>query len=571
MVQNIFFELSIVVAIAAIISIFMIMIRQPLMIGYIITGIIAGPLVLDIVHTSDTMAAFSQMGIAFLLFIVGLNLNFNTLREVGMVSLITGIGQVVFTFVVGYSVSALLGFSSTSALYISIALTFSSTIIIVKLLSDRHDLDSLYGKISIGILLVQDFIVIFILMFLSSALRNEPLASMVALTIIKVVGIAIVLVFISRYVLPGILHFVAKSQELLFLFGVSLVFVFAVLLTKIGFTIEIGALIAGISLASSPFHFEIGSKLRPLRDFFIMLFFVSLGSQLVFTASSDVLLTVLLLSLFILIGKPVIVMFIMGIMGYAKRIGFLTGLTLAQISEFSLILLVLGMGLGHISQEVVSIVTVASLITIAGSTYMIMYSDALYRAFSKYLGIFEIRNLKTRFRSARQDNFKIILFGYNRTGYSFVKSFKKLKKKFIVVDYNPEVISLLAKGGLPYKYGDASDSELLEELALHKAEMVVSTAPQLETNLLLIGKIRAANKKAIVVMTSHHIDEAFRLYEAGADYVILPHFLGGEYASAMIEKFGTNIDKFVKEKIRHIEELRHRKRIGHEHPPSSHL
>ena len=564
MAQGIFFELGIVIALAALASIFMKLIRQPLIIGYILTGIIAGPLFLNLAQ-SDTFIAFSQIGIALLLFIVGLNLNFKTLKQVGAVSLLTAIGQVLFTFIISYAISALLGFSPMNSLYIGIALTFSSTIIAVKILSDRHDMESLHGKITVGFLLVQDFVAIIILMFLSPTFESSSFTSLAVFTLIKVVGIIIALLLVSNYLLPRVLHFAAKSQELLFLFGVSWVLALSAALGRIGFSMEIGALFAGISLASSPFHLEIGSKLKPLRDFFIILFFVSLGSKMIFAAGSNTLLKIISLSAIVLVAKPLIIMFIMGIMGFRKRIGFMTGLAIAQVSEFSLILLLLGMGLGHLSQETVSIVTVVSLITIAGSTYMVMYSEKLYSIFSRQLGIFEKKSLRES-ESMKRENFKIILFGYNRIGYSLVKSFKKLKKKFLIVDYNPEIISLLEKEMVPYKYGDASDAELLDEMSMHKVELVISTIPQLETNLLLIRKIRNAGSRTIVIMTSHQIDEAFKLYRAGADYVIMPHFLGGEHASALIEKFGTDISKFIREKIRHLHELSHRKSFGHEHP-----
>ncbi len=565
MVQNIFLELSIVIAIATLMSVFMKLLKQPLMIGHIITGIILGPLVLNVVKSSGTLIAFSDIGVAFLLFIVGLNLNFKTLKHVGMLSFVAGISQVILTFIVGYLLAIALGFSNSSSVYISIALAFSSTIIVVKLLLDKYDLESLHGKITVGLLLVQDFIVILILMFLSSASGSESFSSLLVFTVVKVFIITWLVLFASVYVLPRILQFIAKSQELLFLFGISWVLLLSAFLNKFGFTIEIGALFAGISLASSPFHLEIGSKLKPLRDFFIILFFVALGAQMVFTFTTDVLIKIVFLSIFVLALKPIIVMAIIGFMGYKRRIGFLTGISLAQVSEFSFILVIFGMSLGHISQEIVSIVTFVGLISIAGSSYMIMRSEKLYRTFSKYLTLFERKNAKS-ISDYVNDNYKIILFGYNRIGYSLIKSFEKLKKRFLIVDYNPETIGVLSNHNIPHKYGDASDMELLDELELHKVELVISTIPQLETNQILLEKIRSKNKNAIIVMTSHQIDEAFALYEAGADYVIMPHFLGGQQASALIESFGTNVNKFIKEKMKHLEELSSRRRFGHEHP-----
>lgn len=564
MAETIFFELSMVIAIAALIAILMKSIKQPLIIGYIITGIILGPSVLNVVESSDTLVAFSEIGVAFLLFIVGLNLNFKNLKDLGWTALITAIGQMLLTFLLVYLSSLAIGFSSVPALYIGAALTFSSTIIVVKLLSDKNDLGTLHGKISLGILLVQDFMVILILMFLSSGI-DESFFGVMSLTIFKVAGVAILLMFFSIYALPGILNFIAKSQELLFLFGISWVMVLSVVLNKLGFSIEIGALFAGISLASSPFHFEIGGKLKPLRDFFIILFFILLGSQMVLTLTSGVILKILILTVIVVAGKPLIAMVVLGFLGYKKRVGFLSGTAIAQISEFSLILVILGASLGHLTQETVSIATFVGLLSIACSTYMILYSSRLYGIFSRYLYIFERRNPVAGQKSL-DENFKVILFGYNRVGYSLIKSFKKLNKKFLIVDYNPEIIGMLSSHGIPCKYGDASDTELVGELGLGSAELVISTIPQMDINLLLLEKTRAVNKKTVVVMTSHQIDDAFRLYEAGANYVIMPHFLGGEHASALIERFGTNINKFLKERVRHIEELNQRKVFGHEHP-----
>src|SRR3989338_10283244 len=457
MVQNIFFELSIVVAAATLVSIFMKIIKQPLIIGYIITGIVLGPFALNLVQPSDTLVTFSEIGIAFLLFIVGLNLNFKTLKDVGVIALITGIAQVAITFIVVYFISKFLEFPSISSFYIAAALTFSSTIIVVKLLLDKHDLDTLYGKIAIGLLLVQDFIIIVLLLFLSPSVGMQTFSSLALSTIIKMaVAIALVML-VTNYFVPKVLEFTAKSQELLFLFGISWVLLLASSLSRLGFSVEMGALFAGISLASSPFSLEIGNKLKPLRDFFIILFFISLGSQMVFILDSGTLLKIIVLSLVVLILKPIIVMSVIGLMGYKKRIGFLTGISLAQVSEFSFILIILAVNLGQISQETASLVTLVGLITIAGSSYLILNNYSLYQKFSGYISVFERKNLNGAMEKAKYQDFKIVLFGYNRIGFSLLKSFKKLRKKFLIVDYNPETIKMLNSHGICCKYGDASD------------------------------------------------------------------------------------------------------------------
>ena len=564
---NLFFELSIVLIIATLVSIIMRLIKQPLIIGYIITGIIAGPFFLDIVVMSDTIVSLAKIGVAFLLFTVGLNLNIKTMKEVGKASMITGFGQVIFTTAVGYGLAILLGFSHVEAAYLGIALAFSSTIIIIKLLSDKRELDSLYGKISIGFLLIQDLIVILVLLFISTSQQGATLTSVLSSIIIKVGILIVILVLATNYIMPRVLKYMARSQELLFLFSIGWVLVLSVILESIGFRIEVGALFAGISLAGSPYHYEITSRIKPLRDFFIILFFVMLGSQMTIDSVSSVIGPAIILSLFVLIGNPLIVMAILGALGYNKKAGFSSGLTVAQISEFSLILILLGQSLDHVDHNIVSLVTIVGLITIAGSTYMILYTNKIYPYISRYLSVFEKKSAKKDKSTTK--NPKIILFGYNRIGYSLLKSFKKIKKRFLIVDYDPEVIRSLNAKDKPCEYGDAGDTELLSQLPLSKVQLVISTIPVLETNLLIIGKIRERRKNAVIIITSHQIEDAFKLYDAGADYVILPHFLGGEHVSTLIESYGTNVKKFINQKVRHIEELKKRKEVGHEHP--SHL
>jgi Kef-type K+ transport system membrane component KefB/Trk K+ transport system NAD-binding subunit len=563
--MEVFIELSIIIGITVIIAGIMKLLKQPLIIGYILAGIIVSPYFLDILRSPETITTFSQIGVALLLFIVGLSLSPKVIKEVGKVSLVTGVGQIIFTSLIGFFISRLLGFSVIVSLYIAIALTFSSTIIIMKLLSDKKDLERLYGKISIGFLLVQDVFVIILLMVISSF--SGRLGNIASLTPGVIFGGLLLIggfILISIYVLPSLSKFFARSQEALFLFSIGWALCLSALFHHIGFSMEIGALIAGVALSMSPYHYEISSKMRPLRDFFIILFFILLGSQMVFGNIGQFIIPAILFSLFILIGNPLIVIILMGLLGYNKKIGFQAGLTVAQISEFSLILIALGVKVGHLTNEILSLVTVVGLITIAGSTYLILYSDKIYPYLSKYLSIFERKKCKEKQRDIKK--YDTILFGYNRIGHDILKSFKKLKKKFLVVDYNPKIISDLLKEKIECKYGDVDDSEFLRGLNLKEVKMVVSTIPEFETNLLLTSRIRQISKKAIIIVVSHNIEEANVLYGKGATYVIMPHFLGGGYASRMINEYGLDLNKFLKERKVHIKYLKNKKKRGHEHP-----
>ncbi len=579
-------ELSIIIGITVLIAGIMKLLKQPLIIGYILTGIIVGPRLLNIISSTETISILSHIGVALLLFIVGLSLSPRVIKEVGKVSSITGVGQVIFTSLIGFFISRLLGFSTVVSVYVAIALTFSSTIIIMKILSDKGDIRTLYGKISIGFLIVQDLIAIIILMVISSIPAGFDFTNLVFGTILKGFGLLVLLFLVGIYILPKVTKIIAKSlflvgiyilpkvtkiiaksQEFLLLFSIGWCLALASLFHYLNFAMETGALIAGITLSLSPYRYEISSKMRPLRDFFVVLFFILLGSQMGFADVSLYIIPIIILSAFILIGNPLIVMTLMGLLGYTKRNSFLAGLTVAQISEFSLILIALGVKIGHLSNEILSFVTAIGLITIAGSSYMIIYANRIYPHISKYLKIFERKGSKVdEHKYHKEGIYDIILFGYNRIGYDLLESFKKIKKKFLVVDYNPETIMDLAKEGTDCRYGDASDSELLNELNFSKAKMIYSTIPDFDTNLLLINKIKECNKKAIIIVVSHQIDEAIELYDKGATYVLMPHFLGGRYASTLIEKHGLDFDKFLNEKITHIEHLRKRKQIGHEHP-----
>jgi len=538
--------------------------KQPLIIGYIISGILIGPLFLNFVLPGNTLFTFSQIGIAFLLFIVGLHLNPKAVKEVGKISVITGIGQVVFTSIIGYFICLLLGFSAITSIYIAIALTFSSTIIIMKLLSDKEALDKLYGRISIGFLLVQDLIAIIILIVVSSFSGGTNSWNFILMILVKGIGAFSLLFVFSYYILPKLNSFFGKSQEFLFVFAIAWGFGLSALFLFIGFSIEVGALMAGILLSMFPYSYEISSRLKPLRDFFIISFFILLGSQMVFGNMQNMIFPAILLSLFILVGNPLIVIFLMGRLGYSKSTGFMAGLTVAQISEFSLILIALGVKVGHLTNEILSFVTIIGLITIAGSTYMIMYSDKIYPFLSKYLSIFERKKIKEK--NISEKNYEYVLFGENRIGFSIMKSFMNMKKDYLVVDFNPERVKKLCSKGVSCIYGDVSNVEFLDELKLHKAKLIVSTIPEKEVNLTLLNLIHKRNKEGILIVTARHISDAFDLYKAGADYVILPHFLGGEYTAKIIERAKENKKVYREEKEKQIKELKERLGEGQEHP-----
>jgi Kef-type K+ transport system membrane component KefB/Trk K+ transport system NAD-binding subunit len=557
-------QFGLVVLVVLGVSIIMRLLNQPLIIGYILSGVLVGPIFFNLIHEIETLKVLSEIGVAFLLFVVGLHLSPKVIKEVGKISLVTGIGQIVFTAVVGYFIGILLGFSKLTSLFVAIALTFSSTIIIMRILSDKDALEKLYGKVSIGFLLVQDIFHILILIVVSSLTKGSGAGDIIFYTILKGILLIGILIPISIYIVPRIGDFFAKSQEFLFIFSIAWGFGISLLFVYAGYLIEIGALIAGIMLSFSPYSFEISSKLKPLKDFFLISFFIILGSQIIFNNFSNIIFPAIVFTLLIVLGSPLIMMVLMGLFGYSKKSGFMCGLTIAQIGEFSLIFAALGVKLGYINNEIMSLLILVCLLTIFSCTYLIRYSDFIFNKLSKFLTIFEKKKIKEK--EIHKRRYDYILLGYNRIGFSIIKSFSRITKNFLVIDYNPKVVKDLQKEGIHAIYGDVDDLDFLENLGLYNASVIVSTIPEKETNQLILELLKEHKSESIVLLTARQIDDALDLYKAGANYVILPHFLGGEYVSKLIENAKNNDTLYRKEKIKELELLRERLKKGHKHP-----
>lgn len=548
---SIFGELSLIIVIGTGMALLMRIIRQPLIIGHILTGILVGPTVLHLVKSADTIEVFSNIGIALLLFIIGLGLNPRVIREVGKVAAIAGTLQVGISMVLGYVAGFVLGLSRMESLFLGIALSFSSTIIILKLLSDKKEQTRLYGKVVTGLLLVQDVLAAAALLFVTSNSTEGGFSGNQLLNLL-VKGLAIggSMFLIGHLILPRAHRLIAGSQEFLFLFAIGWGFGGAALFELAGFSLEIGALISGVALASLPYTQEISARLRPLRDFFIVVFFISLGTRLVFNNITILIPVIFISSLVVIVLKPMIVLSIMGLMGYTKRTSFKAAVAMGQVSEFSLVFVIIGNRVGLVSSDLVAVVTMVALISIAASTYLIMYADKLFGVFDKYLEPFEGRKVHAEHES--RVHYDLVLFGYLRGGHEFVKLFQSLHKRNVVIDYDPEVIDTLERQKINYVYGDATDIELLEEIGLEYSKLVVSTMTDYETNAFLVKLIEGINPRAVVICHAENAMQAKELYNMGASYVMVPHYIGSEKISAFIRRSGLNKAEFKKYREKHL-------------------
>jgi Kef-type K+ transport system membrane component KefB len=527
-----FTELAAVLAIAAAAGAVGTLLRQPLIVSFIFAGILVGPSGFGLLRMTHELELLADVGIAVLLFVVGLKLDLTIIRTMGLVSAVTGIGQVVFTSVFGFLICLGLGMAWIPSVYVAVALTFSSTIIIVKLLSDKREIDSLHGRIAVGFLIVQDIVVVLTMVALSAlgagtgsgavgagAIAGEVLGLLGKIAIF-LVGIALA----ARFILPPFTARLARSPELLLTFAISWAVALAAGGELLGFSREVGAFLAGVSLASSPFRETLSGRLVTLRDFLLLFFFINLGASLELGALGDRTVAAVILSVFVLVGNPLIVMVLMGVMGYRKRTGFLAGLTVAQISEFSLILGALGVSLGHIDRETLGLITLVGLITIGLSTYLILYSHPIYGWIERFLDPFErkVPHREGTEPEAAGERFDVVLFGIGRYGSRIAAGLRSRGVAVLEVDFDPEALQRAAGRGEAIRYADATDPHAPEALPLAGARWVACAAPDLQANLTLLNALREHGFPGRVAVTAHTPEDAARLEAAGANLVLQP-------------------------------------------------
>jgi Kef-type K+ transport system membrane component KefB len=543
MIDSIFYEIALLVLMAAALGLVGLVLRQPLVVAFIAVGVVAGPDLLGIVSSTDFIETLSQISIAVLLFLVGLKLDLALIRSLGKVAVSTGLGQVTFTAFFGFLLCLLLGLDWLTSLYVAIALTFSSTIIIVKLLSDKQEISALHGKIALGFLIVQDIFVVFAMVLLSAVgVRAGGDAGSFQGVILVVgggLGLLVAVILFIRYAATPLLNLMSKSPELLVIFAVGWAAGLAAAADAIGLGKELGGLLAGVSLASTQYRDAINSRLASLRDFLLLFFFIHLGASLSLDGLSGQILSASILSLFVLIGNPLIVLAIMGALGYRKRTGFLAGLTVAQISEFSLIFMAMGLSLGHVTEDALGLVTLVGLVTIAVSVYMITWSHRLYQLFEPYLGMFERR---TPYREngdsiVTLNNYDFVVFGLGRYGSRIGLRLKELGFRPLGVDFDPEAVASWRRLGLAAEYGDATDPDFLAHLDLQQVRAVVSAVPreraaltEADPQMALLHGLTSSGYRGKIFLSVQTMADTEDLIRRGASVILHPFDDAADYA-----------------------------------------
>jgi Kef-type K+ transport system membrane component KefB len=575
MQQNVFLDIGIIIIAATLVVMLAKKFKQPMIPAYIFTGLILGPILtwllgidfitsmfnlpqgIEVIANHELITTLSEVGIALLLFIVGLEINLKSFKEVGKVTTMGALINIILLLGLGFLLSVIFGFRGTEAVYLAFVFVFSSTMVLIKALSDKKEIDSLHGKIIIGFLLVEDIVAILALLVLTTI--NDFSIINFILSITLAVSVIFGIIVISNIVLPKVFRFVASSKDILFLAALGTCFLFSLVFSSIGFSIVIGAFVAGILLGNLPYNFEIIGRIRSLRDFFATLFFVSLGMQLELGSFSRFLPFFIAGFIVITFVKPFMSMIIVGTFGYRKYTAFKVGTSLSQVSEFSLILISQGLALGFVSKDVFSIVVLLAIVTITMTTYTIRYQSYLYRLLKQDLAFLEFTDhLHKTHHHYDMPSGEVVLSGCDRMGRSILNKLIHDGTKPLVIDYNPRIIHKLKEQGIPAMYGDVSNEEVLDHVDFKKVKIVINTIRNVESSISLIRTVKAINSKIIIIDCANKVSDALMLYGEGADYVILPNFLSGDYITFLLGE--KSLRGLTKKRKAHIKELhRHKK------------
>jgi Kef-type K+ transport system membrane component KefB len=524
---------------------------MPSIVAYLIAGLVLGP-VTGLVRMSGSLELISEIGIALLLFLVGLELSLDKIRDVGKVAVVAGIGQVVFTALGGLLLCWMLGFGWMEAIFLAVGLTFSSTVVVVKLLDEKGELGSLYGRIAVGIFLVQDLVAIVILTFLAGLGGGAGGEGEARLDLAAVVGglgrafggmvlLLGVALLAARYVLPRPFAWSARRPEVLLVWSLSWCFALVLGAHALHLSLEIGAFLAGISLAQLPYNEDLHRRVHPLMNFCIAVFFVTLGVRMEIGAAVAEWPTVTVLSLFVLLGNPAIFVWIIGRMGYGPRTTFFTSVTVAQISEFSFIVVALGVSSGLVQESVMSLTALVGLVTITMSAYMIRFNRPLYE-WTMRTGLLKLfvprRALEMEEDEPGADgegglDGHIIVVGMNSLGRRLAVALTEKGESVVAVDTDPHKLA-----GLPCRteLGNAEYKSVLDHLNLRRARLLVSALRIDATNDLLAYRCKAAGVPCAAHV--HDVREMENLLATGADYLMISKVDGVKSLNVKLRELG---------------------------------
>lgn len=550
------------------------LLKIPLILSYILAGVIIGPhLGLGLIEDSTSIASLSEIGLVLLMFILGLEINIKKLLQTGATVLLTGSVQIFGCLLLGAVFFSLLPFDKTNftVLYLAVACALSSTLIVVKILSDQMDLDSLPSRITLGILVLQDLFAIGFIA-IQPSLNNLEWFSLVT-SFSKVGLLVLISVLLARFLLPELFKKASRQPELMLILAMAWCFAMCGLADYLSLSLEMGALIAGISIASFPYHLDVAAKISSLRDFFITLFFVGLGLQIP-VPNFDILQLTVFNIFIIFVSRLIIVFPTLHRLNYANRSSLIPAVNLSQVSEFSLVLISLGVSYNHVHPDMLSAFIISFGITSLVSSFLIPRAHALYKVTNPFLEKIGFRDHVNRKHGEASESEQqkrkpsIVVLGFYRDASSLLFEMKarfpnEVIDNLMVVDFNPEAHKQLKAEGIHCQYGDISSVDTLRHLNLEQAKIIISSIPDKilkgTTNLKLLKVVKPLAPEAHIIVTAENINLAREMYNEGASYVYIPRLIGANYLAEIIERIqmdGTGLLKHEAEKF-----LKHRVEI----------
>ncbi len=507
--------------------------RQPLILAYLVAGFVVGPSGLKWVQSQESINTIGQLGLIFMLFMIGLEIDLKKIIRAGNVILVTSAAQVFGCFALALALFLLIGIPlgdrRFDAIYLAAAVSLSSTVIIVKVLYDKFELDTLPGRITLGVLVVQDLMAILFLAIQPSL--NDLQLDVALLSVVRVGALLAAALLISRYTLPHLFQLIAHLPELVLVGALAWCFAVSEFAEFLGLSRVMGALIAGVSLSTFPYAIDVTAKITSLRDFFITLFFVALGMTIPLPTPS-VLELALILVAFTWISRFVTVVPALYAMRQGLRASLLPAINLAQVSEFSLVLVQIGVQSGHTTPGIAGAATTAFVVLAVLNTFVMMRSDEATRRIIpllKRLGLSDLDRGPAESDAQSEIKRRILILGVYRIASSFLSELERRKSSLLeqifVVDFNPNVYHALQERGIKVYYNDISNSASLIHAGLADAEIVISSVPDSllkgTTNEKLVRHVRIVNPTAKIIATAEELAETKILYAAGADYVTL--------------------------------------------------
>jgi Kef-type K+ transport system membrane component KefB len=524
--------------------------RQPLILAYLIAGFFIGPFGMGWVKSQESISVISELGLIFMLFMIGLEIDLKKIVRAGRVILFAAGGQLVggcllgILFFIGIGLS--MGGGGFDALYLTIACALSSTVIIVKVLYEKRELDTLPGRITLGVLVLQD---IFAILFLAVQPSLANLQVSVILLSIGRVGVLVATALVlSRYVLPKLFHQIARRPELILLGALAWCFLIGEVAERLHLSREMGSLVAGVSLSTFPYALDVTAKVTTLRDFFITLFFVALGMTIPIPTPSVIGLA-LIIAAFTVVSRVVTTFAPLYLMKQGLRASLLPAINLAQISEFSLVVIQTGVVAGHIQTQTASAASFAFVILAVLSTFAIMRSDQITRAAIgplKRIGIRDLDHVHAHDAGHEEGHGaarRIVILGFFRAASALLSEIERqnpsLLDQISVVDFNPNVFKTLAGRGLHVIYGDISNVDTLLHAGIGKSEIIILSVPDSllkgANNEKLVRHVRSLNPDAKIVATADLLADVADLYAAGSDYVTVTRLSDAHELFTVIE------------------------------------